>query len=345
MPRNVVRAGRPGAGPSGQDPLAGWSRLPAGAQALLTALAYLAGAALAAGLARATADVFPFWPAAGVGAVALLLAPVRRWALLCVAIGVGSATFSLLAGIAPPYALGLAGADALVALAGAATTLALTHGRRPDWTRLSHVWATIAGVGVAGPVIGGVAGAAFAVADGGGQFARAWLQWGSGAGIGGLLVAGLFLAVPADGRVPLGRRAEAAACMVAAALLCGLPLGLTDLPLTWVAMLPLFWAALRLGPIGTAFTVCVIAAVTITLTAQGLGIYGAGRSMADALLLAQGFLLVAVAFGASHAAVTSGQARAAEELRASQEQLRAGAEDGGDRPARRRRSRTTSTTC
>jgi hypothetical protein len=50
MLRIVVVGGRSPAGPSDQDPLAGWSRLPAAAQAPLTALA-------------------------------LLLAPVRRWAL------------------------------------------------------------------------------------------------------------------------------------------------------------------------------------------------------------------------------------------------------------------------
>jgi integral membrane sensor domain MASE1 len=261
-------------------------------------------------LASATRSVTAIWPPTGIALVAILLGGRRMWP----GVALGALLTNVGTGVGAVTLLGITIGNTLEALAGAWLLERVAHFD----TSLQRVRDVLALAGLAAGIstmISATIGVASLLL--GDQIAwhdlpSVWRTWWLGDMGGDLIVAPALLVAISFRRVgrPPGRRLEAIA-LIATAIGVSLLVFTQNTPLAYL-LFPIFvWSALRFWQPGAASTSLIIAAVAITLTANGHGPF-AMSGPDDRLVIAQTFVAVACTTAMLLAAVTR-QRRQAEE--------------------------------
>jgi diguanylate cyclase (GGDEF)-like protein len=262
----------------------------------------------------------PVWPAAGIALAGLVLLRPRAWpavllgALVVVAARFGASASSVVVGIG----------DTLEALLAARLMIDWVGGPdafgRPQrvfkFTLLAAGVSTVgATVGTASLVLGHLAPWT--------DFGAVWLTRWLGHLSGDLVIAPVVLLWAAQPRVAWHPRKGSEAVgvllgLVATGLLAFSPLSPPAVrhdPLEFLCLLPLLWAAFRLGPREAATAVLVLGAITLWGTLNGLGPFGRDVP-GGSLLLLQAFTCVAAMLTLITTAVVSERRYVEHRLRA-----------------------------
>jgi PAS domain S-box-containing protein len=237
------------------------------------------------------------WPPSGIALAALLLCGTR--ALPGVVVGAFLATAST--GAPLTFALATAIGNSLEALAGAYLLRRVVRLRR-ELDRLRDVLGLIVLAAILSTTVGatiGVTGLYFAAMVPISALSSAWFTWWLGDALGITIVAPAFLACIANAarRVSLRRVPEAIVFFAALALTSHLIFGVFpvgeefDLPLAYLPLIPLLWAAFRYGPAGSAVATLLVAGIAISGTSCGYGPFAA-HSLQVRLTLSSTFLSV-----------------------------------------------------
>jgi len=268
--------------------------------------AYFAAAMLGLRLASLHASASPVWPPTGIALAALLALGTRMWP----AITLGALVANVLVSGSWPVSAGIALGNTLEALIGAG--LIRRYARGPQvFEHATDIFrfvgfgallctATSATVGVTSLCLGGLASW--------GDFWSIWITWWLGDAVGALVVAPPLVLWS---RRPWPRwcrwsRLHATLLLfltvtTTVIVFNGALLGLQNLPLSFLCIPPLVWAAFRFEQHGAATTSLLISAVAVWCTAHGFGPFVAGTPNSSLLLL-QAFMgtvaVTALALGA-----------------------------------------------
>jgi class 3 adenylate cyclase/integral membrane sensor domain MASE1 len=252
--------------------------------------AYYAAAKLGLNLAFETQSVTAVWPPTGIALAALVLRGYRLWP----GVAIGALLANSWTGIPLFAVLGITLGNTLEGLMGA--WLLHRFGFRPALDRVRDViaLAVLAG-GVSTAISAGVGVGSLLLAGeiDGGQLPSVWRTWWLGDMTGDLVVAPAILVGVTywPFRQLPGRPLEGA---LVALLLAGAGLFVfsQSTPLTFLVFPPLIWATLRFWQPGAALGSLLLAAITVTFTAQDIGPFS-GHPPDEQLLLAQIFVGVA----------------------------------------------------
>ncbi len=273
-----------------------------------------------------------FFPADGVTLAALLLLPGRLWPVVVGATFSAELASHVVLGENVVTAVGLSTSNTIGPLVGAwAVRRVLGRAPRLDVGRELAVF-LLAGVAL-GPLVDTLTGPPFArLAAAVDPYLETAARWWTGDALGCLIVGGLLLAWFGPVQDPRIDAAEAAACAAALALVSLGVFFLWSRPLAYLVLVPLGWAALRLGVRGATAAVVLVTAVAEWATVTGHGQFAAvdPAESRTSLWLLQLFLAVA-ALAALVVAAEVARAQRAEEARvaselAEQEARRASAE-------------------
>jgi len=242
---------------------------------LLLGLAYFAAGKLGMALSIQGNHIALLWLPAGIAVAALL-----RWGISCwPGVFLGALLVDISLGLSPPLTLATAGASTLGPLA----TVWLLKRWQFDhsFTRQRDLMLLIGGAAAGMLVSSSIAvmllwlGGVLPVAD----MPLAWLHWWLGDTVGVLLTAPLLLSITHTNHAEILLRPGETA-------LCGLLLGIAawlsfftsyggqSLPLAFIPLPLVLWAALRLGVTGTSLAVLILALLTTIGTALGMGAFG-----------------------------------------------------------------------
>lgn len=267
-----------------------------------------------------------FWLPAGLYLATLLKRPARQWPAFISAAVAANFAFDLYAHHALQMSLLYCSANTLTAVLGALLVRKLVA-QEPDLTRVRDAAGFAAAVVVA-TILGASLGAA--AVEGIGttvSYIQTWWLWWSGDFVGILLMAPCLLAThqqvkQGDASGPRASWAEVLAFALTALLLAWFvfedPLhpGFT---LKYVLVMPVIYAALRLGLAGTAWTCLALGIVVTAFTSHGRGDIGATSLTPAAKATAlQIFLAVLSFIGLSLAAAIASARRMEEKLQRSQ---------------------------
>ncbi|MBW8269745.1 MASE1 domain-containing protein [Caldovatus aquaticus] len=274
-------------------------------------LGYLAGVLADHDAARGPARVATFWPAAGLYLAALLIAADRRlWPpVIAAAAAANLAADVLLLGRGVPATLGLIGANALEGVLGAMLVQHLRRSRQPPrLDRLGDLLAVLAAA-LAAPAVGATLGAVATADVLPGAALDTWKVWWASDAVGIAVGTPVMLGLAAWGDQPMPgpaalrrRAAEAAAALALVALMSALVFwdSTVRAPVSFLALPPLLWPALRFGPGVVALAVAVLTAVAVAGTSAGYGPFANEfLPFAAQTVLLQIFLVVAA--GTAHA--------------------------------------------
>lgn len=255
------------------------------------AVAYFVLAKLGLQLASINPSASPIWPPTGLALAAVLLGGLRVWpAIFAGAFAANASTAGTLE-TAAVIALGntleaVVGGLLISRWSGGAETFA-TPTRVAKFALVSCAATVIsASVGVVTLCVAG-----FAVWE---KFGPIWTTWWLGDVAGALVVTPVIVLWAMSGRGSLDRRElREVAAVLGCAVLVGLiafspllPRSEYTSPLGFLAILPLFWAALRRGPRDTATVGLILTGFTIWATIRGAGPFGAiGQNESFLLLL------------------------------------------------------------
>lgn len=289
----AAAAGRPVALRSGADAADApgvWTlqRAPLGAaRAVLLACALTVAAFVPVFVRPPGVTVAVFWPAAGIALVALVLTPRRHWVRVCALVLAATATGNVLAGRDPGAALLFGSANTLEALVTATTFLRLGN-RRYLLERLSDAWNLVLAA-LLGGLSGGLVAALTArfVLDG--DLLTSWGTFLASHPAGILMVAPVLLMRPGPpSRVSSLERALHYTALVGAVAAAywphGLPLGFLPLPV-------LAWAAARFGSRTAAAEMLLVGSAATVATVYGVGPFGASASAPVTTSTLQAYLL------------------------------------------------------
>lgn len=325
QPQASLLAGRPA--PSAAHG-AGWVRPRAsnwlGAVALFLAVtaAHAAGMAVVYQSSHLTSAGEVFFPPAGVTVAALLLVP-RRWWLVVLAAAFGSELAArLILGEVAGIAIGLALASIAEAALGAVLVLRALGGR-PQLSRRRDLTTFMLCAAVAAPVLGALTGAvATRFTHLHGQFLTVFARWWTGGALGVLIVGSLILAWLTQEASPVRPRYalfEGSLLAVMTFLVTWLAFWRWSPELTYLALVPLGWAAIRFGTRGATAAGAVIAFLAEWATAANHGLFAAISHNHDrAVWFLQLFLAVVFLGGLMMAAAVAEVGRAEAALRSSQ---------------------------
>ena len=267
-------------------------RLAPPATVLAAGLAYALGAQLSWTVFGAGNIGPAFFPPAGIALAALVLLPRRRWPAILLACAIAEVAVDTAHGVALWLALGFALVNVTEPLVGAAL-LQRVGGRRVVLDTLSGLVRFVGCAVMAGPVVGALLGALVKVADGSGTFGTDVLTWWAGDALAVLVVGAplIFFADRSRERLPEPRHREMLAlwCVAVAVSVTGVLWH--TIPLSWIVVPVMLWAALRLevpGAFVAAPTVSVILNWGVANGHDPFARYG-DPSLRVQLLFAQGF--------------------------------------------------------
>lgn len=260
------------------------------------------------------------WPPTGIAFASLFLLGARYWP--GVALGAFFANFVV--GASWPVALGIAVGNTAEALVG--TALLRRVGFRKEMDRLRDALALIGLAGIASTVVSPTVGV-LALWLGGTVPAAAvgvtWSAWWVGDILGNLVFGTLLLALFAIPKrtYVFSRRGEVAA-LTATIFIPGVltfvnPFGLlgTNPPIAYLMFIPLVWAALRFGLLGTTLSTVAVSAVAIWGTIGGSGPF-VRETVSESLLHLQLYVGVIASTAMILAAVDAERRRAEQTVRA-----------------------------
>ncbi|NYI60088.1 sensor histidine kinase [Cellulomonas soli] len=266
--------------------------------------------------------VAPWWPAAGVGVLAMLAVP-RRWAAPAAA-GVWAVTAAANLVGGRPLGLALAFGAANTAEVLVVAGLLTRGGRRPRLQGVRDATALLLAAAAGSAVAGVLAGGAVAVLAGGAFVATAVTV---AASHGSALLTVVPIALGDDRRVPGGTRLLRVAQPVALLLVVlAVFWPQHHLPLTFLPMPFLVWGVFQLSPRRAAVQVLVLAVLVTTLTAAGGGPFAAEGLWTDLQRVAvvQVFLVTSAASVVLLAAARCEQLLLGEQLAEREQLLRGG---------------------
>jgi integral membrane sensor domain MASE1/GAF domain-containing protein/anti-sigma regulatory factor (Ser/Thr protein kinase) len=271
------------------------------ATVLAVGAAYAVGAQLSWTIFGA-GDLGPsFFPPAGITIAALVLLPRRQWAGVLAACAVAEVAVDAAHGVSIALALAFAVANVAEPLMGA-SLLALVGARRPRLDTLSGLVRFAGCAVVAGPIVGASIGVLAKVVDGTSTHVGTdLLTWWAGDALAVLVIGAplIFFADPRRDRVPQARRRELFAlwCTAFAVALVGVLWH--AVPLSWLVVPVMLWAALRLevpGAFVAAPTVSVILNWGVASGHDPFQRFG-DPSLRVQVLFAQGFAALAMFLG------------------------------------------------
>lgn len=241
-------------------------------RALMVAVAYFAAARQMVALHDVAGLGALFWPAAGVTVTGLLLSPRRMWPAIVVAVGLAELANNLLSGFGPQPSLGWALANMLEPTVAAW----LIQRWRADGFASVRAAAGFLVAAVAAPVVGAAIGALFTtVYVSPLPYLVSAGQWLIGDALGILTVVPFGLLVckrlPAAHLRSIEGIVATLAVTVAAVVVFGLGAANPLLAGQYLVLLPMLWAAARLGIAGAAVSLFVVAQVGSGLHALGYG--------------------------------------------------------------------------
>ncbi|HSE07971.1 MAG TPA: EAL domain-containing protein [Nocardioidaceae bacterium] len=247
------------------------------------------------------------WPAAGLILAALMLLPTDRWGWALAAVALAELAGDLAWGYPLGAAVGWVLCYTLGPLLGACLMRQLGN-PTGELAPLRMLLLFLLGGVLVGPFVGASAGAAPSSLAVGTQYVETLFDHFVGDALGVLVVAPLLLA--AHGSQVLRSRREVTALIASTALVSAVVF--TDFGGAWMITMPYLlipffaWAALRFGPLGTAWTAVGVTAVAAVLTTAGGGPFAlAGGPGGTAVMLLQIFLAITVSFALLLAAVVS----------------------------------------
>lgn len=296
-----------------------------------TTLAVLAVYVLAGKLGLAFAFVHasatPLWPPAGIALGALLLFGTRVWP----AIFLGAFIVNVTTAGSVVTSLGIAAGNTLEVLLGAYLVRRFARGAAV-FERAQDIFKLAALAAVGSTAVSATIGVASLELTGYARWADAgsiWVTWWLGDASGILLVTPFILLwARREPSSRLQRRPLEAALLFATIVATGVlifdggaPEGLRRLPVTFVCIPALLWAAYRFGPRVTITALVALSGFAITGTLAGWGPFGA-RAPNESLLLVQTFLATMALTVLPMAAIVSERRRADEAARVREEQLR-----------------------
>ncbi|HZN03382.1 MAG TPA: MASE1 domain-containing protein, partial [Candidatus Polarisedimenticolia bacterium] len=289
---------------------------------------YYAAGRLGLALAYLHPSASPVWPPSGIALAALLVLGYQSWPTIFL----GSFLVNVATAGKVAMSLGIATGNTLEALFAAYLVNHYASGvkafyRPEDFLRFGGLAALLstavsATLGFASLALGG--------AVRWDQVASVWTTWWLGDAVGILLVTPFLVLWAARPQTPWrGRELEVILLMLCTASVGwvvfsdALPLRSGSLPLGYLCILPLLWAALRFGQRTVATGVLVLSAVALWETVAALGgVGGAARAAVnERLLLLQLFLGSVSAMAVGVGAWVSQGRRAEEELLRSREWL------------------------
>jgi diguanylate cyclase (GGDEF)-like protein/PAS domain S-box-containing protein len=237
---------------------------------------YFAAAAATVGSTRFGGGVACLWIASAVLLAALTTTPRHRWPAL---IGACAAASTLVTGV---FGLGWAAAPALALVnVGEAIVAAMLMARLGTGSRaldsLERLLVFALAAGVAGPLASGVVGAGVATSISGTPYAANLLNWVVGHALGTLSFAPVFTLIAAGGvrrwfaRASKRRIAEGAVLMLVVLATTVAVFAQHSRPLLFLPILPVILATFRIGRLGAAGGVMIVAVAGGALTMAGLG--------------------------------------------------------------------------
>jgi signal transduction histidine kinase/integral membrane sensor domain MASE1 len=236
------------------------------------------------------------WPPTGFALAAVVLWGYRAWPAIFLAAMIANATAAGSIGTAISIATG----NSLEALVGAALINVWSNGRDTFSTSNTVAKFTVICVVLATPISATVGITSLAIAGYAewANFANIWLTWWLGDMIGALVVTPVVVLwalsdARAFSRTELIKSAGVIALAVAVGFIAFSPyvqIVRTPGALSFLAVLPLLWAALRRGPRDTAVASLILAGFSIWGTFSGAGPFAAA-SLNDSLLLVLVFLI------------------------------------------------------
>ncbi len=301
---------------------------PAPGRLALFALAYLGGAGLAEWLAMLPGTATTIWPPAGLYVAALLLAPPRAWPWWMATAFLAELAANALWFRNPlPAAAAIHAANAAHAALGA-WLVGRVRGRPFRLASLADVLALLALGGVAGAVASAIGGTAVLALLEGQPALPMFLVWWTGDATGVLILAPLALVAAETRRADVAP--TSAARLAEAGLLAGLALLAVGLaargavPLAYVAVPLLLWAALRFEMRGAAASLVALATLTAAFNARGLTVFvAAPADPARHYALVQVFLAVSSVLALVVGIAAREHREALERLRAANDALEA----------------------
>jgi signal transduction histidine kinase/integral membrane sensor domain MASE1/CheY-like chemotaxis protein len=256
----------------------------------------LAKSGLALALIHPTAS--SVWPPTGFALAAIVLWGYRAWPAIFLAAMIANATAAGSIGTAISIATG----NSLEALVGAALINVWCNGRDAFSTSNTVARFTFICVVLATPISATVGTISLAIAGYAqwANFTNIWLTWWLGDMIGALVVTPVVVLLAlsdtrALSRIELIKSAAVIALAVAVGFIVFTP-HVQIVPaageLSFLAVLPLLWAALRRGPRDTAVASLILAGFSIWGTFSGVGPFAfAAASLNDSLLLVLVFVI------------------------------------------------------
>jgi signal transduction histidine kinase/integral membrane sensor domain MASE1/CheY-like chemotaxis protein len=236
------------------------------------------------------------WPPTGFALAAIVLWGYRAWPAIFLAAMIANAAAAGSIGTAIAIATG----NTLEALVGAALINLWCNGRDTFSTANTVAKFAVICVVLATPISATVGITTLAIAGDAdwANFARIWLTWWLGDMIGALVVTPVVVLCALSGarafsRIELTESAGVVALAVAVGFIAFSPYvqtAATPGALSFLAVLPLLWAALRRGPRDTAVASLILAGFSIWGTFSGAGPFAAA-SLNDSLLLVLVFLI------------------------------------------------------
>ncbi len=280
--------------------------------ALLTG-SYFAAGKLGLDLAFETSSVTAIWPPTGIALAALLLGGRRMWP----GVALGALLANVGTGVPAVTVLGITLGNTLEALAGAWLLQRFAH-FDPSLRRVRDVLALVglaAGISTMVSATIGVSSLLIGDATSWDHVPSVWRTWWLGDMGGDLIVAPALLVAftfPWGERLP-GRRWEAVALGITV-IGVSMLVFTQETPLAYLLFPVFVWSALRFWQPGAVGASLVIAAIAVTLTANGHGPF-AMSGPDERLLLAQTFVAVACTTAMLLAVITRQRRQAESALR------------------------------
>ena len=273
----------------------------------LTAV-YFGAAKLGLSMAFVAEQVTVVWPPTGIALAAALVLGLRVWP----AFAVGAFLANISAGAPAGVAVGIAAGNTMEAILPAwALRRFLDFNPRLD--RLTDAVSYVLVAAIAGPAVSATAGVTSLCAGGirpWAEFSGLWRVWWLGDAASALVVAPPLLALGTRLRTawpgrPLTEGVAVCSVLALVSLIVfagGLGADVSAHPLEYVLFPFVVWAAVRLGPPGTAAVVFVASAVAVWGTRSGLGPFASG-TVHESLFLLQAYMTVISVTGLVLAAV------------------------------------------
>lgn len=242
----------------------------------LFGLIYFALAAAAIKLTRFQGGVAFISVANAVLLARLLTLRPRHWAPYALVAALGSAIVTAWVGLGPAAALPMAPMNVGEALIAALILRRVTAARGGLGSRAPLPWFLVA-AGIVAPAIGGLGGAAVATAFGADTYWSNWFHWYAGHALGAITftpVAVYLLRGDAHAWAATAQKTVATEAALLIGLVAAVSVGVfaqDTRPLLFLPLLPIILATFRVGRLGAAVSVVILALAGGTLTLLGHG--------------------------------------------------------------------------